>query len=375
MVKRQTAIFFSIGVGLALATVLTTFVARGYTVNLSKKKIQQTGILLVESTPNEAKVFLDGKLIETTTATVSLPPQNYQLRIEKEGFSTWQKDVPILPELVTEVSALLIPKSPQLTPLTHTGIGLIAVSPNNHYIAYTMRGEASPGLWILNLSAPPILGLVQENPRPITKDSEKHTFSLAEGLQWSPKGDALLVTLNKQGYILLKLGNGETQQTTSSAQSILTEWDEELQDQKIKWVKSITPPEELEKIALLPTTLWSPDRKKFLYTVASDDYREYRVYNGERPLGTGKQRQYTSLRVKQDSGVVVSWHATSEHLIVQEQGTVSLIEIDGKNKREIYSGQITLPYVAPTPDGKNLVILASFKQNGAPDLYAVGLQR
>ena len=375
MVKRQTTIFFSIGAGLALATVLTIFVARGYKINLSQKKVQKTGMLLVESVPDEAKIFLDGELIEATAATIPLPPRDYHLKIEKEGFSAWEKDVPVLPELVTEVSALLIPKSPQLTPLTHTGISLMVPSPSNRRIAYTTRGGVSPGLWILNLSPPPILGLVQENPRPIAEDTEKYAFSLAENLHWPPKEDALLVTLNKRGYILLKLGNGATPQTTSSAQPILTTWDEELLDQKAKWARSITLPEELKETALLPTTLWSPDRKRFLYTTTSGDYEEYRVYNGRTPIGTGKQAQYTSLRVKADSEVVVSWHATSDHLIIQEQGTISLIEIDGKNKKEVYSGKTALPYVAPTPDGKNLIILASFKQAGAPELYAISLQQ
>lgn len=375
MTKNRIAIFFTILASLLLCTLAAIFLAQGYKVDLSKRKIQKTGMLLASSVPEDAKLYLDGKLIDTTNTTLgALEPGKHHLKIEKESYTTWEKEVEIFPELVTEIDALLIPKSPRLEPLTRTGVVLLDFSPNEHQIAYTSRGEKSEGIWILDLSSPPILGLVTENPRPIALDAEGRAFSLAEDLEFSPKGDQILLTLNKQGYLLLNLANGNPPVATTSAEPTLTIWGEELEDLKEKWAKRLNLPEDLKKIAIDPKTLWSPDKKRFLYPKERDNYIEWHIYNGEEPLGVGRKREYIPLKFKKDEEARVFWHRTSRHLIAQKQGTISLVEIDGENQTEVLSAGLSDSRVFPTPDGANLIILTSFKKNGAPNLYAIGLR-
>jgi len=375
MTKNNIVIFFTVFVSLLLSTLIAIFLAQGYKFDLPKRKIQKTGMLLVKSTPGDAKIYLDGKLLDTTPTTLgSLEPGRYNLKIEKEDHTFWQKEVEILPELATEVDALLIAKSPRLEPLTKTGISLLCLSPDGRQVVYTSRGEDSKGIWILDLTAPPILGLVRENPRLLTPDTERHAFSLTEDLTFSPKGNQILLTLNKEGYLLLNLNDGDNPTATTSAEPTLSTWEEELKSLKEKWAKRLDLTGDLEKIALDSDTLWSPDRKRFLFPKERDNYVEWHIYNGENPLGIGRKREYAPLKFKKDEEVKITWHQTSRHLIVQKQGTISLVEIDGGNQIEVLSLDLSDPRVFPTPDGANLIILTSFKKNGAPNLYAIGLR-
>ena len=373
--KNRFPVFLAIAFGILITTIAVIFFARGYTINLPQKKIEKTGMILVQSTPKEAKIYLDGKLVETTDAVLgSLPPKNHHLRIEKEGFSLWEKDVPVFGGLVTKVEALLIPNSPNLTPLTNNGVGLFSPSPQGGHIAYTTENGNPPGLWILDLSSSTLLNLIQENPRPIAEDTKKHVFSLAEKIAWSPKEEVLLVTLNPKGHVLLDAQNGSLKEATASTQPILSFWEKLEAAQKSEWARKLKVPRDLIETATAPKTQWSPDKKKFLFEKIRDDYKEWHVYNGEEPLGVGRKREYIPLKLKKDSPAKIFWHATSNHLIVENQGTISIVEIDGSNQTEVYSGNLTSPQVIPTPDGTNLIILASFKQNEPPNLYAIGLK-
>lgn len=373
--KNRLAVFLSIALGLLITTAAVIFLARGYTINFPQKKIEKTGMILAQSTPKDAKIYLDGKLVENTNAVLgSLPPKTYQVKIEKEGFSPWEKEIPVFEGLITEIDTLLIPLSPHLTPLTSNGIGLFGPSPRGDSIAYTTQGGKVPGLWVLNLNHSSILNLIQENPRPLAEDSKRHSFSLAEKITWSPNEDTLLVTLNPGGHVLLDTRSGSPKEATSSAQPTLSLWEKALLTQKTKWAEDLKVPEGLSEIAAAPETQWSPDKKKFLFSKSRDGYREWHVYNGEEPLGVGRKREYIPLKFKKDSPVHVSWHSTNNHLLVENQGTISILEIDGSGRTEVYSGDLADSQIVPTPDGTNLIILTSFKQNETPNLYAIGLR-
>jgi len=375
MIPKRAATFLLAFTLLTLTTAGVVFFAEGYKINILRREVRKTGMLLVSSSPTGAKIYLNGKLVDTTNATLgSLEPGTYQLEITKEGFVPWEKEVTVFPELATEVDAFLISKSPRLEPLTKTGVGVLCASPDKHQIAYTSRSEGAKGLWVLDLTSPTVLGLVRENPRPIILDTKEQSYSLAENITYSPKGDQVLLTLNQQGYLLLDVGNGNPPTATTSAEPILSLWNQEERTLREKWSDRLKLKGKLREIALDPKTKWSADRTRFLYTQERDGYIEWHVYNGEEPLGVGRKREYVPLKAKKGQPVQVFWHSSNRHLIVQDQGTISLIELDGGNRTEILSLKLDDPRIFPTPDGSSLIILTSFKKNGVPNLYAIGLK-
>ncbi|MFW6110115.1 MAG: PEGA domain-containing protein [Patescibacteria group bacterium] len=372
--RKQTILYLATAIAIAAGTVIAILIAQGYRLDVGQKEIEKSGLLLIESTPTDAKIFINGKLVDTTNATLSLSPKIYDIQLAKEGFSTWEKKVKIQPGLATEIDALLISTSPQLTPLTTTGVTLLKTNPQRNQIAYTTRKGSEPGLWILDLATPPLVGLVKENPYILAEDTADQKFSLAENLQWGPKGKELLITLNRKGHVLAKPRNGILKQATSSAKPTTSVWKKEKTDIIAKLVNKLEIPKKLEEVAKDPNTLWAPDEEKFLYTKERDEYIEYHIFNGENPLGVGRKRHYLPLKVKKDLQVKVNWHSTSEHLIIKSGTTVSLIEMEGTNKTEIFSGHLASSKVVPTPNGANLIVLTSFKQDDQPNFYAVSLR-
>lgn len=69
--------------------------ANGYKFNFKKSVLQKTGIIFVESKPKDVLVWLDGKLAEEQTPAIikDLLPNEYQLKLSKEGYQDWEKKI------------------------------------------------------------------------------------------------------------------------------------------------------------------------------------------------------------------------------------------------------------------------------------------
>jgi hypothetical protein len=136
------------------ATLALFLFARGWRLDLTKKELAVTGILVATSDPDGAEVYLDGKLRTATNNTINLPPGNYRVRIEKPGFSPWEKLVTIKKEEVIKTNAFLFPTLPDLHPLTFNGAAGAVLSPDENKIAF-MTPPSTPsatrssdsGLW------------------------------------------------------------------------------------------------------------------------------------------------------------------------------------------------------------------------------------
>ena len=77
--------------------------------------VKQTGMISAKSNPQAANVYLDGKLITSTNNSLSgIQPGKHNLRIVKNGYVEWQKDIEVFPELVTDITAVLISQTPRI---------------------------------------------------------------------------------------------------------------------------------------------------------------------------------------------------------------------------------------------------------------------
>lgn len=359
--------------------------AKGYRPNPKDQAIEKTGMIFTRSTPEGAKIFLDNELKAVTEDSIAgLRPGTHQIKLVKEGYSIYEKSVPVFEEMVTEINAVLVPTSPRIEPLTTTGARHPALSNSRDRIAYFNLHTEKPGIWALPLSGQPVMSLFRTSSNLLTADNPQVIFSLGDELQWSPDDSQLLMKMNDKGYYVIDLRGieGRNFEATSSAEPTLIEWGEELAKKRLSFLDKVDGlPEPMFKIATDSATLWSPNDKKFLYVKEDGEYLEYRVQNLEDPIEVGGKEDYISLRVKKTEPMVVSWYSDSRYLILVEgdvekngEGTISLIEIDGGNKTEVYSGKLASNQVFPTPGGDKLLFLASFKLHADPDLYAVSLR-
>jgi len=69
--------------------------ASGFRYNFTRQVIQKTSALAIDSNPDKAQIWLNGKLYKdkTDTRVTTLLPQEYEVVVGKEGYFNWQRTV------------------------------------------------------------------------------------------------------------------------------------------------------------------------------------------------------------------------------------------------------------------------------------------
>ncbi len=381
MTKIRVFIFLlTIVVVGSLGTIISLY-ARGYRFDVKTFRFEPNGLFVVKSDPDGAQVFINTELKTATNATVPLPPDTYDVEIRKEGYLSWKKRLVIEKEIVTEANASLFKAVPSLSAVTFSGN--INPVPTNDLakIAYAVP---KTGLWVIETVNLP-LGFAKD-PRQIT-DGDLTGASW----EWSPNGREILLT-TKTGIFLLDAGHFTPQNQrvniTSGKTEILAEWQKE---RKIKLAAQIRGlPEELVDILERKTDLiiFSPDETKILYTASSSaDLADKLI----KPLpGASTQKQERQIKtdkiyvydIKEDRNFSVSnsaatlrWFPTSQHLVLAEDGKITIMDYDGTNRQEVYSGSYISPHAFPTVNKERLLILTNLGADSVlPNLYSLSLK-
>lgn len=257
---------------ITLGTFIAIKFAQGYRPNFSRPlTLKGTGLLVANSFPSGAQVFLNGKLTTASDDTLNLPPGDYQVDIKKDGFSPWSKRLQLEPELVTQTNATLFPAVPTLRPLTFSGALSPLPSPDGQKIAYVVTASANPtqtGLWVLELTQS--RAFLRKEPRQIARNNGLD-FSIA-ALAWSPDSSQILVHLDKNNFLLDATrfnDNLELKDVTARLTLILSDWEERLAKKQLQQL--LTLPPALPPLLLQAATnlYFSPDETKLLYTATA----------------------------------------------------------------------------------------------------------
>lgn len=344
--------------------------------------IKQTGMISAKSFPEGANVYLNGELKTATNGVISgLQPGKYNLRIIKNGFVVWDKEVQVFPELATDITAVLVSQSPRMEPLTNTGAKEPTISPSLNKIAFFSGDGNAPGVWVIPLNGD-ALSLFRSNPYVVLEDTPTRFYSKGKSIAWSPDEKSLLVEVSKtDGYYLVDLSNGKSQAVQDPVK-LQQEWAEKLTQKRLDFIEKLDIPSDLRQIATATTTVWAPDEKKFLYTVKNGDKIEYKVYNMEKPIPVGESVESTVFVTNAaDTQPAISWYADSFHLLLTEmdaknanRGMVSLVRIDGSNKVELFNNNLYSNRVYSSATGDKIILLTSFKSGDQTDLYTVGIR-
>lgn len=287
----RQVIFAAAGILFVLAgTLLTLKFARGYRFRLFKSgpTLTGTGLLVANSDPRGAQVFVNGKLTTATDDTLNLPPGNYEVEIKKDGFIPWKKQLQIKAELVTQTTTKLFPSVPNLTPLTYTGAGDPMPSPDGQKLVYKVDSasiEALNGLWVIELSDRGLSFARAGEPRQIARNTPKYNFKSAR-LTWASDSNQILaywteIKLSKKiktelvgSAVLLNINelNDEAKIKDSSSRLpvLLAQW-HQLLDAKDR-ERLILLPKSMQAVATASAeaVFFSPDELKMLFTASAD---------------------------------------------------------------------------------------------------------
>ncbi len=184
----------------AIITVLALLIVRGNTI--SPDGVTATGTIRLLVTPTtELAVYLDEKPQKVSTGNVveSVPPGNYTIRVERNGYASWKQNIEVKVGLVTDVTAQLFPQALNLSQVTQTNIDTLAFTSDNRQVFYFVSDSplgSEIGLWKNQLQNSAIISFTEDTPVKIANVTE------LESIIPSPDGGKLVIKINEQFNLL-----------------------------------------------------------------------------------------------------------------------------------------------------------------------------
>lgn len=394
--NKQLIISIIIFASLIIATVLVVLYGKGYRFGLEPGKIEfnGTGLLVTKSIPDGAQVFVNGKLKTATDNTINLAPGDYSVKISKEGYFPWEKQIKIHAEVVSRAEALLIPSAPKLESITDVGASQPIIDPTLTKIAFVVASQSSKrnGIYVFDMKSTPLLTLQSSSTQII--DDSFDLFSQSQ-ITWSPDGKDLIATVSANNisntYLLdTDQPNTPPNNVTATLPSVDASWTR-LKKAKDKAVLDSLP----AKVRKMVTTdfkvlAYSPDQNKILYSASRSANLPVVIKprligvnsaNEQRDIKTGGIYVYD---VKEDRNYQMdsnnfqgaySWFTDSKHLIFVRSKELHMIEFDSLNDTTVYAGPFIDNYVFPWPDATRIVVLTNLgNKNIIPNLYTISLK-
>lgn len=183
--RVRKLILLGFGLLFLIAVPLVILTTSGYRYNWKKGVLEKTGIIKFVSKPTGARVWLDGQLLSRTTpmSEFRLLPEDYDIRIEKEGYFEWKKTLEVKSgqTTFTEDVYLIRRSSPQ--PVTDLDWLAGQWSPDGRRLAIIRQGTGGQELAVIGPTGTEEALLARLAPE-LYKNI---------GLTWSPDGRYLLL--------------------------------------------------------------------------------------------------------------------------------------------------------------------------------------
>lgn len=394
---------------LLTGTIFAVLYGKGYRIGFQtgEPQLTKTGIVHITSRPVGANVYINDHLTTATNNTVNLTPGKYKIKVAKDGYGDWQKDIEVKKEVVSNADAVLFPKAPTLQSISTFGVEKVVIDPSGTKLAFQIASQSAArnGIYVFDLTSRSFPVLAGQSGSTQIASDLLDSFSTAH-LSWSPDGKQLLAstsaTPENLTYYLLKADsmNETPQDVTATVTTVTDLWQTQRAEKNKAVMKSLKPKIRAFANTYFDILSWSPDDEKILYQakesgqmpefisprrIGNNLLYERRdvekgaiyVYNITEDLNTRLVESMDSLCDPADTDCVIPfrWMPDSEHLIYTHDKQINIIEDDGANLTTIYAGPFVDNYVYPWPDGTKIVILTNLNNTAvSPTLYTIGLK-
>lgn len=394
--KRSLLVIFFVLIFITVTTIGITFFANGYQIS-TKGKISflATGIISATSKPKDASVYVDDKLLATTDNAINLPPGNYNIKIVKDGYLPWQKNIQVQKEIAYQTNTQLFRSSPDLKPLTVTGAINPAVSPDGSLVVFSVASASAAktnGLYLIGLS---------DNVVFLIKNEAKQLSSNLPNLDWSkftftfsPNSKQILAhnTTNNSNYLIDLSTTTDFKNlydVTAKLSLIKEDWD--LQEQQIIKNNLSLLPTELQQFistSSAKNTIFNIDNTMVLYLAQIDGNLKKDIISPPPAQSTQTQSRniqkdnYYIYDLKDDTNFWLGtkdlyrpqWIANSNNLIYIEDQKIQTIEYDHTNQQTLFAGNFNKDAVYPWLDGSKIITLIAPYSNAQENLYSITIK-
>lgn len=193
--KIRNVLIIIFGIIFILAIPMVILYCQGYRFDFEAKKIIKTGGFAFKAQPKNCEVYINDKFIKKTDFIFgevfikNLLPKKYNVKVKKQGFSTWEKNLEVKEKMVTEAkNVLLFPKENNFSVfLSDIDIENYYFSPDEKKIILKKNTENTWELSVFNLENN------QENL--LLKEGEYFKQKEVEilDLKWSPDSKKILL--------------------------------------------------------------------------------------------------------------------------------------------------------------------------------------
>ncbi|HPA25929.1 MAG TPA: PEGA domain-containing protein [bacterium] len=148
-----------------IAAPIVVLLAQGYQYDFTKRRLEKTGVLFLESKPSKATIYLNYKIQKDTTESrlKNLLPNDYDVKITKDGYQDWQKKLTVHPNETTFAQYIrLFKKEPKVANIFSQPINIISALIDN-LIALNYTANNKSQLALFNLDTESISPLAELN--------------------------------------------------------------------------------------------------------------------------------------------------------------------------------------------------------------------
>lgn len=193
-IKVRRAIYLIFILIFFISVTFIILYASGYKYNWSKKILERTGVFFLKSYPKDATVYLNNvkQKKETPTLVNRLLPNYYQVKVTKNGYLDWQKNLPIFPQSTTFIEDISLFKK-QLVPQLIAKEEFIDFlqSPNKLFVILSQKNTNNTSLWLFNV--------LNDNFTELYHSTLTKQFEL---ISWTNNNQKVLVKQNNNFFIL-----------------------------------------------------------------------------------------------------------------------------------------------------------------------------
>lgn len=279
----------------AVATPSMLLYALGYSFDWQNKKPVLVGGLYLKSTPKKAKIYINDKFKKETPAFLKrLIPKEYQIKIAKDGFHSWQKKMKIESKLVTEArNILLVPKNLEMEIVNEK-------IPENFNLKE-----------FINLSKSNNIFYIQKPSYILYRTDPTGTFQEQISLTPLPVNQEYQIFTSSNQRITVLSGNQELYLFNQETKAF------ELISRHVKGLE------------------FSADNKKLLYFTPLEIWVFYLEDAINQPNKRAGQKELIT-RLSQEIKDALWYSKTNQHIIFNINNTVKIIELDGRDERNAF---------------------------------------
>lgn len=244
------------------ATILLKYSA-GYRYNFKKNIWQKTGILILESNPKDASIFLNNELQKEKTPAkiMNLFPGDYLIKLQKSNFFDWQKKLTFNPNLTTFAQNIILFKKDQNPALLlNKDIEYLKLFPNGEKIIFAVKNKTRFDLYVFDLETKKEKFLAYFLPTQLTKINNISFDSFEKKILIEGVDD-----LKKINFYILNLEQPE--KNVSLAEFILLNNFVTINNLELL-TNDVNLTEFTEFIQNIQNIKWHPENNKILYGIA-----------------------------------------------------------------------------------------------------------